>query len=134
MNNQVDGFFADAEYQDSPLRLLTDFLEEEARNEKAGNYDDLRFVGYILELGFDDATVITSDPFKQAVGGVPRGSFLIMAPDSLEGVAPHFSLLRVTATAPTPLSRDVQQTFFELHKKSMPELDVWTKGELQWGA
>ena len=134
MNDQIDGFFADAEFQDSPLRVLTDFLEKESKNEKAGKYEALRFVGYILDLGFDDATVITCDPFKQAVGGVPRGSFLIMAPESLDGVAPHFSLLRVTATAPTPLSRDVQQTFFELHKKSMPELDVWTKGELQWGA
>jgi hypothetical protein len=28
----------------------------------------------------------------------------------------------------------VQQTYFELHKKSMPELDVWTQSELQWGA
>lgn len=134
MNNKVDGFFSDAEYQDSPLRALTDFLSDELKNEQAKNYGAMRFVGYVLELGFDDATIITSDPFKKAVGGVPRGSFLIMAPDSLEGVPPHFSLLRVTATAPTPLSRDVQQTYFELHKKSMPELDIWTKGELQWGA
>ncbi|RME60416.1 ATP-binding protein [Candidatus Parcubacteria bacterium] len=127
-------FFSAAEYQDSPLRALTDFLDEEARNEMAGKYEEMRFVGYVLELGFDDATIITSDPFKKAVGGVPRGSFLIMAPDSLEGMPPHFSLLRVKATAPTPLSRDVQQTYFELHKKSMPDLDIWTKSELQWGA
>ena len=134
MDNPMKDFFADAEHQDSPLRVLTDFLDEEARNEQAGNYDKMRFVGYVLDLGFDDATIITSDPFKKAVGGVPRGSFLIMAPDSLEGMPPHFSLLRVKATAPTPLSRDVQQTYFELHKKSMPDLDIWTKGELQWGA
>ncbi|MBK1672925.1 hypothetical protein CKO35_06320 [Ectothiorhodospira shaposhnikovii] len=127
-------FFSDAEHQDSPLRALTDFLNQEARNEKAGKYDDMRFVGYVLDLGFDDATIITSDPFKKAVGGVPRGSFLIMAPDSLEGMPPHFTLLRVKATAPTPLSRDVQQTYFELHKKSMPALDIWTRGELQWSA
>lgn len=37
-------------------------------------------------------------------------------------------------TAPTPLSMQVQQTYFELHKKSMPELDIWTQSELQWGA
>lgn len=127
-------FFSDSEYLNSPFRVLTDFLEEENKNEKASNYENMRFVGYVLDLGFDEATIITSDPFKKAVGGVPRGSFLIMAPDNLEGVPPHFSLLRVTATAPTPLSKDVQQTYFELHKKSMPELDIWTKGELQWGA
>jgi Helicase HerA, central domain len=134
MANQVGKFFSEAEHQDSPLRVLVDFLEEESRNEQARKYDDMRFVGYVLELGFDDATIITSDPFKQAVGGVPRGSFLIMAPESLKGMPPHFSLLRVTDTAPTPLSKEVQQTYFELHKKSMPELDIWTKGELQWGA
>ncbi|MCE8033114.1 ATP-binding protein [Billgrantia tianxiuensis] len=130
----MKSFFSDAEHQDSPLRALTDFLDQEDRNEKAGRYDDMKFIGYVLDLGFDDATIITSDPFKKAVGGVPRGSFLIMAPDSLEGMPPHFTLLRVKATAPTPLSRDVQQTYFELHKKSMPALDIWTKGELQWGA
>lgn len=134
MGNQMKEFFTQAEHQDSPLRAVMDFLDEETRNEQSGNYDDMRFVGYVLDLGFDDATIITSDPFKKAVGGVPRGSFLIMAPDSFEGMPPHFSLLRVKATAPTPLSRDVQQTYFELHKKSMPELDIWTKGELQWGA
>jgi hypothetical protein len=130
----MKNFFNEAEYQDSPLRALMDFLDREARNEQAGNYDDMHFIGYVLDLGFDEATIITSDPFKKAVGGVPRGSFLIMSPDSLEGMPPHFSLLRVKATAPTPLSKDVQQTYFELHKKSMPELDIWTKGELQWGA
>ncbi len=134
MDNSIQDFFSCAEHQDSPLRALSDFLDKESRNEQAGNYDQMRFVGYVLDLGFDDATIITSDPFKKAVGGIPRGSFLIMAPDSLEGMPPHFSLLRVKATAPTPLSRDVQQTYFELHKKSMPDLDIWTKGELQWGA
>lgn len=134
MANTFETFFSDAEYQNSPLRALSDFLAEESRKEVAGNYGGMRFVGYVLDLGFDVATIITSDPFKKAVGGVPRGSFLIMAPDSLEGMPPHFSLLRVKATAPTPLSRDVQQTYFELHKKSMPDLDIWTKGELQWGA
>jgi hypothetical protein len=134
MPNQVATFFSEAEYQDSSLRVLTDFLEHEQRQEQAGNYEQMRFVGYVLDLGFERATIITSDPFKKAVGGIPRGSFLIMAPDDLDGMPPHFSLLRVSATAPTPLSRDVQQTYFELHKKSMPELDVWTRGELQWGA
>ncbi|ACL02108.1 conserved hypothetical protein [Desulfatibacillum aliphaticivorans] len=134
MNNKASNFFNKAEHQDNPLRALVDFLKAEESNESAQNYDKMRFVGYVLDIGFDQATIITCDPFKQAVGGVPRGSFLIMAPANFNGMPPHFSLLRVSATAPTPLSREVQQTYFELHKKSMPELDVWTKGELQWGA
>ena len=32
------------------------------------------------------------------------------------------------------IAPQVQQTYFELHKRAMPELDVWTQGELQWGA
>lgn len=134
VKSSPQSFFAAAEYQDNPLKSLEEFLKEEERKEKAGDYEHMRFVGYVLELGYEDATIITSDPFKIAVGGIPRGSFLIMAPDSLENMPPHFSLLRVTGTAPTPLSKDVQQTYFELHKKSMPELDIWTKSELQWGA
>ena len=94
----------------------------------------MRFVGYVLELGFDIAKIITCDPYKLAVGGIPRGSFLIMTPINAANSPPHFTLLRVTGVSPTPLSNQVQQTYFELHKKSMPELDVWTQSELQWGA
>lgn len=134
MKNQVNTFFSDAEHQESPLRELLDFIKEEIRKEQAKDYDEMNFVGYVLDIGFEEAKIITSDPFKKSVGGVPRGSFLIMAPDDLEGMPPHFTLLRVSDTAPTPLSSDVQQTYFELHKKFMPELDKWTLGELQWGA
>jgi len=96
--------------------------------------DKMRFVGYVLDLGYDSAKIITSDPYKLAVGGIPRGSFLIMTPFSAGNTPLHFTLLRVTGVSPTPLSSQVQQTYFELHKKSMPELDVWTQSELQWGA
>ena len=130
----MQNFFREAEYQDHPLRSLKEFLDKERSLEQAKQYTKMRFVGYVLEISFDQATIITSDPFKQAVGGVPRGSYLIMAPDNWSELPPHFTLLRVVGTAPTPLSREVQQTYFELHKKSMPELDIWTQGELQWGA
>lgn len=131
---QPSDFFSKLEYQDTPLAALTEFLQAEQRYEQAQQTDKMRFVGYVLELGYDTATIITSDPYKVAVGGIPRGSFLILAPHNLTGLPPHFTLLRVMETAPTPLSGQVQQTYFELHKKSMPELDVWTQSELQWGA
>ena len=61
-----------------------------------------------------------------------------MVPDSFEqngtSIPPHFTLLRVLDSAPTPLTKEVQQTYFELQKKSMPELDIFTQSELQWGA
>lgn len=124
--------------QGNPIDALRTFLQREDQMEMARRTADMRFVGYVLELGFDSAKIITSDPYKIAVGGIPRGSFLIMTPTGANGGAqpapPHFTLLRVTGVSPTPLSNQVQQTYFELHKKSMPELDVWTQSELQWGA
>lgn len=130
----TSNFFNSARYQNNPLHQLVAFLEREKRNEIAQNIAEMRFVGYVLDIGYDSATIITSDPFKKAVGGIPKGSFLILAPESLDDLPPHFTLLRVTDTAPTPLKTQVQQTYFELHKKSMPELDIWTQSELQWGA
>ena len=117
--------------QGNPIDALRHFLEREAQMELARRTQEMRFVGYVLELGFDSAKIITSDPYKLAVGGIPRGSFLIMTPVSAGNTPPHFTLLRVTGVSPTPLSNQVQQTYFERHKKSMPELDVWTQSELQ---
>src|SRR5882724_3360662 len=120
--------------QGNPIESLRVFLEREENMETAKQVDKMRFVGYVLELGYESAKIITSDPYKIAVGGIPRGSFLIMTPNNQGGLPPHFTLLRVTGVSPTPLSNQVQQTYFELHKKAMPELDVWTQSELQWGA
>lgn len=128
-------FFNNAAQQNHPLRALKDFLDREVALETAKQYDDMRFVGYVLDINYDTVTIITSDPFKMAVGGVPRNSLLIMTPAVQEKIiTPHFTLLRVLDAAPTPLSKDTQQTYFELQKKSMPELDVFTQSELQWGA
>lgn len=120
--------------QGNPIEALKTFLETETNMESAKQVDRMRFVGYVLELGYENAKIITSDPYKLAVGGIPRGSFLIMTPTNSGSMPPHFTLLRVTGVSPTPLTNQVQQTYFELHKKSMPELDVWTQSELQWGA
>ncbi|MDP9238536.1 MAG: DUF87 domain-containing protein [Chloroflexota bacterium] len=131
----MKNFFQDAEMQDHPLRALREFMSAEASFELAKQWEKMRFVGYVLEIGYDTATIITSDPYKVSVGGVPHNSLLIMVPAiTPDDMTPHFTVLRVAAAAPTPLSRDVQQTYFELQKKSMPELDVFTQSELQWGA
>jgi len=130
----VKTFLEEAATQDHPLRILREFLRQEAANEQAKKYDDLRFVGYVLDIGYDSATIITADRFKINVGGVPRNSLLIMTPLNLASLPLHFTMLRVLESAPTPLSKEVQQTYFELQKKSMPELDVFTQSELQWGA
>ncbi|MCS7030931.1 MAG: DUF87 domain-containing protein [Gloeomargarita sp. SKYG116] len=128
-------FFESAAQQHHPLRVLKDFLDREQANETAKKYDEMRFVGYVLDINYETVTIITSDPYKVAVGGIPRNSLLIMTPARQERiVTPHFTLLRVLDAAPTPLSKETQQTYFELQKKSMPELDIFTQSELQWGA
>jgi hypothetical protein len=132
--SELDNLLNTAATQGNTIDKLRTFLRREDQMEQARRTDDMRFVGYVLELGFDSAKIITSDPYKLAVGGIPRGSFLIMTPVNAGNTPPHFMLLRVTGVSPTPLSNQVQQTYFELHKKSMPELDVWTQSELQWGA
>src|SRR6266550_8479716 len=133
-DQSLQGLVNTAATQDNPIDALRTFLANEEGLEKARQVGKMRFVGYVLELGYEAAKIITSDPYKLAVGGIPRGSFLIMTPINPGGLPPHFTLLRVTGVSPTPLSNQVQQTYFELHKKSMPELDVWTQSELQWGA
>ncbi len=131
-------FLDDAANQNHPLRVLSDFLKNEEGIEISKRYNESRFVGYVLDIGYNETTIITCDPFKINVGGIPRNSLLIMVPDSFEqsgtSIPPHFTLLRVLDSAPTPLTKEVQQTYFELQKKSMPELDIFTQSELQWGA
>lgn len=127
-------FLQDASYQNSPIRLLISFLREQNQLKETGNYNEWKFVGYVLKIGYDEITIITSDPYKLAVGGVPRNTMLIMVPEILNNIRPHFTLIRVLESAPTPLSTNIQQTYFELQKKSMPELDRFTQSELQWGA
>lgn len=118
----------------NPIVKVTEFLERQEQFKTAKKYDEWRFIGYVLDISYDGATIITSDAYKKAVGGIPRGSFLILVPSDYKEYKPHFSLLRVKGITDTPLKSQVQQTYFEMQKKSMPELDIWTQGELQWGA
>lgn len=134
MRNSITTMIENSVYQNNPIWSLLQFLEDESRYERAREVDKMHFLGYVLDIGFDYAKIITSDTYKLVIGGIPRGSFLIMAPNDFGDIPPHFSLLRVKGVSTTPLSAQVQQTYFELHKKSMPELDIWTQSELQWGA
>ena len=130
----MKGFLDSTKYQNNPLRILNDFLQQEDSYKKGKLYDKMRFVGYPIKIGYNEVSIITSDPYKIAVGGIPRNSLLIMIPQDSEKFPPHFTLLRVLEATPTPLDSEVQQTYFELQKKSMPELDVFTQSELQWGS
>lgn len=130
----INSLCGDAPLDNNPIQSFKEFMKEQTRCKDARDVDKWRFVGFPLELGYSSATIITSDPYKIAVGGIPRNSLLIMVPRNYNELPLHFTLIRVLESAPTPLSREVQQTYFELQKKSMPELDVFTQNELQWGA
>src|SRR5690606_31032972 len=89
----------------NPIDALRIFLKNEEKMEAAQQIDRMRFVGYVLDVGYDTAKIITSDPYKIAVGGIPRGSFLIMVPAKMPASTPlHLTLLRVTGVSTTPLS------------------------------
>jgi hypothetical protein len=76
--------------QGNPIDALRVFVDNEEKVEAAKQVNKMRFVGYVLELGFEAAKIITSDPYKLAVGGIPRGSFLIMIPNNRGWPAPGF--------------------------------------------
>lgn len=121
-------------FENNPINQVKRFIEYQNKYKTAADIEHWRFVGYVLEIDYSGATIITNDTYKMAVGGIPRGSFLILVPADFNRTKPHFTLLRVRGVAATPLSKQVEQTYFELHKRSMPELDVWTQADLQWGA
>lgn len=116
------------------MKCLVEFLEHEVKVDKEQQYEKSNFIGYVLDIGYDAAKIITSDTYKINVGGIPRGSYLIMVPNHFDNVKPHYCLLRVSSASTTPLSNQVQHTYFELHKRAMPQIDIWTMNELQWGA
>ncbi len=130
LQNLVDN----SSLQNNPIIKVKEFIDRQNNYKKVKDVEKWRFVGYVLDISYNGATIITNDTYKIAVGGIPRGSFLVLVPADFSRTQPHFSLLRVKGISSTPLSQQVQQTYFEMHKRSMPELDLWTQADLQWGA
>ena len=128
--NMVDN----SNIQNNPIRKVKEFIDKQNQYKSVSDVEHWRFVGYVLDINYESAQIITNDTYKIAVGGIPRGSFLILVPANFNRVQPHFTLLRVKEICATPLSQQVQQTYFEMHKRSMPELDIWTQADLQWGS
>ncbi|MBI5059918.1 ATP-binding protein [candidate division KSB1 bacterium] len=111
--------------------------------------ENRHLLGYVMELGYDTGIVVTNDYYKMRAGGISKNSLLVIRPGSItqlmqpdettssidiQDKPPHLILCRVLEPAPTPLAQDIARTYFEMHKSHMPELDVFTKSELQWGA
>ena len=105
----LSGLVTKSSTQDNPISTLRTFLDKEERFEQARNVEEMRFVGYVLELSYETARIITSDPYKLAVGGFLGVHFLILVPDNSDDLPPHFTLLRVTEVSLTPLSNQVHK-------------------------
>lgn len=103
-----------------------------------------RFIGYVMNIGYLDGTIITNDYYKIVNGGVPQNSFLFLINEGISDkeleketsfvIPPHIILVRVIEPASTPVSSETSKTYFELHKAQMPSLDIFTKSDLQWSA
>ena len=96
-------------------------------------------LGYVMDLGYEEGTVITNDFYKVKNSGIPKNSFLMIKlidTNVFEDVEipEHYILARVKEPTTTPLAFDVSRTYFELHKSHMPQIDVFTRAELQWSA
>lgn len=117
----MKNFFENAVFQNHPLRVLKSFLDSDQANYDAKKYDDLRFVGYVLDISYDTVTIITSDPFKTRVGGVPRNSLLIMIPSvKVDTMPPHFTLLRVLEAVHIPFLRKPNKPILNFRGNQCP--------------
>jgi hypothetical protein len=113
-----------------PIGHLADKYTPEAAN----------LLGFVLDLSYDEATFITCDAWKRACGGVPRNSFVVVRLNPRVGrswagptAKPSLILARVVEAVATPVSAEMQQTVFAIHKVQAV-LDPFTDQELQWGA
>jgi hypothetical protein len=113
-----------------PIQKLAVSLNASANN----------LLGFVLDMSYDEATVVTCDAWKRKCGGVPKNSFVVIrlnptAAQLSSGEAPRPALIlaRIIEAVATPLSSEVQQTIFTIHKVQAV-VDPYTNAELQWGA
>lgn len=98
-----------------------------------------RLLGFLLNLNYQEMSIVTCDPWKRKCGGVPRNSFVIVkvnkkSVDPEDAIfAERIILARVTDSVPTPIQGDIQGTIFQIHKVQAL-VDPITQKELQWSA
>ena len=64
--------------QNNPIIKVKEFIDRQNNYKKVKAVENWRFVGYVLDISYSGATIITNDTYKIAVGGIPRGSFLVL--------------------------------------------------------
>lgn len=121
---------AEATYRDGVIAQIVGKLSPEASN----------LLGFILDMSYAEATIVTCDAWKRKCGGLPQNSFVTIRLNPKAAMLsgndrpkPSLILARVTEGVATPVSKEVQQTIFEIHK-IQAVVDPYTNAELQWGA
>ncbi|MCH7381948.1 hypothetical protein [Acinetobacter higginsii] len=66
----MQNFLTKSRFSSNPLSVLNQFLDEEKAKEVVGSTDNWKFAGYVIDIGFNTARIITSDPYKKAIGGM----------------------------------------------------------------
>jgi DNA helicase HerA-like ATPase len=95
-----------------------------------------RFVGRPFYLDYDRLRILSNDKWKNNVGGVPAGAFLLCVyggePDVKEAI-----LVRVLRPTKLPSDDDVVASMVDYYKESIPtdvdgKLDSYTRAEFQF--
>ena len=105
------------------------------------------FVGWVYNINYEEALVMTNDVWKEKVNGIPHNSFLLAAPfdpknyGKIRYIDKHGILLRVTGSSKLPQDDDMikmkidnfqnQEDPFDLSGNS--DYDPLTKNKVQFG-
>ena len=128
--------------QDAPdragpvARIARQYLSD---NTETAPYLPDRLLGFLLNLSYEDVTIVTCDPWKRNCGGIPRNSFVLikLAPEKVSreerAACDRIIMARITESVPTPVASEIQQTIFQIHK-SQAIIDPITNKEFQWSA
>src|SRR5262245_17595048 len=117
-------------------RIARHYLSDKSRG---APYLSQRLLGFLLNLSYEDVTIVTCDPWKRNCGGIPRNSFVLikLSPEKVsqeeKSSCDRIIMARVTESVPTPVAAEIQQTIFQIHK-SQAIVDPITNKEFQWSA
>jgi hypothetical protein len=106
--------------------------------EGGGDNSD-RLLGFLLNLSYDDVTIVTCDAWKRKCGGVPRNTLvmlrLALARVSKEDAAysDRLIVVRINDSVPTPVDSEQKAVIFQIHK-AQANVDPITGNELTWSA
>jgi hypothetical protein len=82
-------------------------------------------LGFLLDLSYDDVTIVTCDPWKRNCGGVPRNSLVLvkLSPQKVSVEERLFCdrviMVRITESVPTPLQPRFSRRFFRSTRRKL---------------